>query len=130
MYKRQAVANLNQFEQIEPLNKTTIVSAANVGGGIFSTIFSIFGVFSILAAILLIVLIFVMLAAERRIEIGISRAVGVQRSQIVQSFMAEGMVYNLLAAALGVLLGIGITFAMTQFIGRLFNCLLFTSRCV
>ena len=116
-----AVANLNQFEQIEPLNKSTIVSAANVGGGIFSTIFSIFGVFSILAAILLIVLIFVMLAAERRVEIGISRAVGVQRSQIVQSFMAEGMVYNLLAAALGVLLGIAITFAMTQFIGRLFN---------
>ena len=116
-----AVANLNQFEQIEPLNKQTIVSAANVGGGIFATIFSIFGVFSILAAILLIVLIFVMLAAERRIEIGISRAVGVQRSQIVQTFMAEGMVYNLLAAALGVLLGIAITFAMTQFIGRLFN---------
>ncbi|GIK72168.1 MAG: hypothetical protein BroJett021_11560 [Chloroflexota bacterium] len=116
-----AVANLNQFEQIEPLNKTTIVSAANVGGGIFATIFSIFGVFSILAAILLIVLIFVMLAAERRVEIGISRAVGVQRGQIVQSFMAEGMVYNLTAAALGVLLGIGITFAMTQFIGRLFN---------
>lgn len=116
-----AVANLNQFEQIEPLNKQTIVSAANVGGGIFSTIFSIFGVFSILAAILLIVLIFVMLAAERRVEIGIARAVGVQRSQIVQSFMAEGMVYNLLAAALGVLLGIAITFAMTQFIGRLFN---------
>ncbi len=116
-----AVANLNQFEQIEPLNKSTIVSAANVGGGIFSSIFSIFGVFSILAAILLIVLIFVMLAAERRIEIGISRAVGVQRSQIVQSFMAEGMVYNLLAAAFGVLFGIAITFAMTQFIGRLFN---------
>ncbi|MFN3334957.1 MAG: FtsX-like permease family protein, partial [Caldilinea sp.] len=116
-----AVANLNQFEQIEPLNKTTIVSAANVGGGIFATIFSVFGVFSILAAILLIVLIFVMLAAERRVEIGISRAVGVQRSQIVQSFMAEGMVYNLAAAALGVLLGIGVTFAMTQFIGRLFN---------
>jgi putative ABC transport system permease protein len=92
-----------------------------VGGGIFSTIFSIFGIFSILAAILLIVLIFVMLAAERRVEIGISRAIGVQRSQIVQTFMAEGMVYNLVAAALGVLLGIAITFAMTQFIGRLFN---------
>lgn len=116
-----AVANLNQFEQIEPLNKTTIVSAANVGGGIFATVFSVFGVFSILAAILLIVLIFVMLAAERRVEIGISRAIGVQRGQIVQTFMAEGMVYNLLAAALGILLGIAITFTMTQFIGRLFN---------
>src|SRR5690606_40056832 len=41
--------------------------------------------------------------------------------QIVQTFMAEGMVYNLLAAALGILLGIAITFTMTQFIGRLFN---------
>lgn len=116
-----AITGLNQFEQIEPLNKQTIMLAANVGGGIFSSIFSIFGVFSILAALLLIVLIFVMLAAERRVEIGVARAVGVQRSQIVQMFMTEGMVYNLLAGALGVMLGIGITYAMTAFIGRLFN---------
>ncbi len=117
----RAVSNLNQFEQIEPLNKTTIVAAANIGGGVFSSIFSIFGVFSILAALLLIVLIFVMLAAERRVEIGVARAVGVQRSQIVQMFMTEGMVYNLLAGALGVLLGILITYAMTAFISQLFN---------
>ncbi|MFN8468830.1 MAG: FtsX-like permease family protein [Caldilineaceae bacterium] len=117
----KAVSNLNQFEQIDPLNKTTIVAAANIGGGVFSSIFSIFGIFSILAALLLIVLIFVMLAAERRVEIGVARAVGVQRGQIVQMFMTEGMVYNLAAGALGVLLGIGITYAMTAFIGRLFN---------
>jgi putative ABC transport system permease protein len=116
-----AVANLNQFEQIEPLNKATIVAAATVGGGLFASLFSVFGSLSILVALLLIVLIFVMLAAERRTEIGVARAIGVQRSQIVQSFMAEGMVYNLAAAALGVLLGVGVTFAMTQFIGQLFN---------
>jgi putative ABC transport system permease protein len=116
-----AVSNLNQFEQIEPLNKETIVLAANVGGGIFSSIFSIFGIFSILAALLLIVLIFVMLAAERRVEIGVARAVGVQRSQISQMFMTEGMVYNLLAGALGVIFGLGITYGMTAFIGQLFN---------
>lgn len=116
-----AVSNLNQFEQIEPLNKETVVLAANVGGGIFSSIFSIFGIFSILAALLLIVLIFVMLAAERRVEIGVARAIGVQRSQISQMFMTEGMVYNLLAGALGVLFGIGITYGMTAFIGQLFN---------
>lgn len=116
-----AVANLNQFEQIEPLNKATVVAAATVGGGLFASLFSVFGSLSILAALLLIVLIFVMLAAERRTEIGVARAIGVQRSQIVQSFMAEGMVYNLAAAALGVLLGVGVTFAMTQFIGQLFN---------
>jgi len=116
-----AVTNLNQFEQIDPLNKSTIVTAANIGGGVFSSIFSIFGVFSILAAILLIILIFVMLAAERRVEIGVARAIGVQRGQIMQMFMTEGMVYNLLAGALGVILGIAITMAMTAFIGRLFN---------
>ncbi len=116
-----AVVNLNQFEQIEPLNKTTIVTAANIGGGIFSSIFSIFGIFSILAALLLIVLIFVMLSAERRVEIGVARAIGVQRGQIVQMFMTEGMAYNLLAAALGIVLGIAISFAMTQFIGQLFT---------
>ncbi len=117
----QAVSNLNQFEQIDPLNKETIVTAANIGGGVFSSIFSIFGIFSILAALLLIVLIFVMLAAERRVEIGVARAVGVQRGQIAQMFMTEGMVYNLAAGALGVLLGIGITYAMTAFISQLFN---------
>ncbi len=97
----KAVSNLNQFEQIDPLNKTTIVAAANIGGGVFSSIFSIFGIFSILAALLLIVLIFVMLAAERRVEIGVARAVGVQRGQIVQMFMTEGMVYNLAAGRTG-----------------------------
>lgn len=116
-----ALGRLNQFELIDPFNKTTILNVASVGGSIFSSIFGIFGVFSILAAILLIILIFVMLAAERRVEIGVSRAVGVQRGHVVRMFVTEGMVYNLLAAALGVLLGIGVTFAMTQFVGRLFN---------
>ncbi|MBW7886337.1 MAG: FtsX-like permease family protein, partial [Caldilineaceae bacterium] len=116
-----AVSQLNQFEQIEPLNKASIVAAADIGGGIFASIFSIFGIFSILAGLLLIVLIIVMLAAERRVEIGVSRAIGVQRHHVVQMFVTEGMVYNLAAAALGVILGIAITFAMTRFIGQLFN---------
>lgn len=116
-----AVANLNRFEQIELLNKTTLVSAADVGGGVFASLFGALGSVSILAAMLLIVLIFVMLAAERRVEIGVARAIGLQRSQVVQSFMAEGMVYNLTAAALGLLLGLTLTLAMTQFIGRIFN---------
>ena len=62
-----------------------------------------------------------MLAAERRSEIGMARAVGTQRRQVVQIFVTEGMVYALAASALGVLIGIGVTFAMTRFIGGLFN---------
>ena len=40
------------------------------------SLFTTFGTFSIAAGILLIFLIFVMLAAERRGELGIARAVG------------------------------------------------------
>jgi len=118
---KEALADLNQFEVIEPLSKEALLAVATVGGTIFSSVFSLFGALSILAAILLIFLIFVMLAAERRSEIGMARAIGAQRRQVVQMFVTEGMVYSLVAAAVGVLAGIGVTFAMTSFIGQLFN---------
>ncbi len=118
---RSALSALNQFEVIEPLSKATLLNVATVGGTIFSSVFSLFGALSILAAILLIFLIFVMLAAERRSEIGMARAVGTQRRQVVQMFVTEGMVYALAAAGIGVLAGIGVTFAMTSFIGQMFN---------
>ena len=63
--------------------------------------FTTFGSFSIAAGILLIFLIFVMLAAERRGELGIARAVGTRRGHLVQMFLFEGLAYDLLAAAVG-----------------------------
>ncbi|MFN2202993.1 MAG: ABC transporter permease [Caldilineaceae bacterium] len=118
---QDAMKRLNSFDVVVPLSKSTVVIAATVGGTVFSSVFSLFGALSILAAILLIFLIFVMLAAERRSEIGMARAVGTQRRQVVQMFVTEGMVYALAASALGVLIGIGVTLAMTAFIGDLFS---------
>jgi putative ABC transport system permease protein len=46
------------------------------------------------AGVMLIFMIFVMLAAERRAEMGMARAVGAQRGHIVRSFLAEGMAYT------------------------------------
>ena len=54
------------------LSKNTVVAAAGIGGTIFTTVFTIFGIFSIFAGVLLIFLIFVMLAAERRSEMGMA----------------------------------------------------------
>jgi putative ABC transport system permease protein len=118
---RSALAALNQFDVLEPLNKATLVSVAEVGGTVFSTAFSIFGILSIVAGVLLIFLIFVMLAAERRSEMGMARAVGMQRIDLVQMFVTEGVIYDLLAAALGVLLGLGISYALVGFMGNLFQ---------
>ena len=118
---RDAFTRVNEFDIIDPLSKANIVTVAGVGGTVFTSIFSLFGIFSILAAVLLIFLIFVMLAAERRSEMGMARAIGVRRGHLVQMFMTEGLIYDLIAAALGVLLGLGISYLMVGFIGGLFN---------
>lgn len=116
-----ALGDLNTFDVIDPLNKQTLLAVGTVGGSVFSSIFSLFGFFSILAGILLIFLIFVMLATERRSEMGMARAIGMQRTNLVQMFLVEGMIYDLLAAAIGVLLGLGVTYAMVGFLGDIFN---------
>ena len=93
------------------------LEAADATGNAFVQLFTTFGSFSMAAGILLIFLIFVMLAAERRPEMGMARAVGTQRRHLVQTFLYEGAAYDLLAAAVGAVLGIGVSFVMVQ-VGR------------
>lgn len=93
---------------------------ADEQGNAFLTLFSVFGSFAVAAGILLVFLIFVMLAAERRGEMGIARAVGTQRGHLVQTFVFEGAVYDVIAAAVGALLGVGVSFAMVQGIAAAF----------
>ncbi|HEX6228473.1 MAG TPA: FtsX-like permease family protein [Solirubrobacterales bacterium] len=93
---------------------------ADVQADIFMTVFATFGSFSIFAGILLIFLIFVMLAAERRTELGISRAVGTRRGHLVQMFTFEGAAYDLGAAAVGALLGVVVAFGMVAVLAQAF----------
>ncbi|HKO75367.1 MAG TPA: FtsX-like permease family protein [Gaiellaceae bacterium] len=92
--------------------KEDALAAADTAGGAFMSMFTTFGSFSIAAGILLIFLIFVMLAAERRGELGIARAVGTRRGHLVQMFLFEGVAYDLMAAAIGVLLGVAVAYGM------------------
>lgn len=92
--------------------KSELVRFAELIGAAFTTIFVVFGLFSIAAGVLLIFLIFVMLAAERKPEMGMARAVGAKRRQLVESFLAEGMGYDLGSAIVGLVAGMGVTFAM------------------
>ena len=92
------------------------VDSAERFGNVFTTLFLVIGMFSIAAGILLIFLIFVMLAAERRPEMGMARAVGAKRRQIVESFLAEGMGYDLGSAIVGLGIGVGVAAAMTTFV--------------
>jgi putative ABC transport system permease protein len=100
--------------------KQSALELADREGATFMSFFTMFGSFSIAAGILLIFLIFVMLAAERRGELGIARAVGTPRRHLVQMFVYEGLAYDLIAAAVGVLVGAAIAYAMVFVLARAF----------
>jgi putative ABC transport system permease protein len=85
--------------------KQDAIEDADEAGAAFIAFFTTFGTFSIAAGILLIFLIFVMLAAERRGELGIARAIGTRRGHLTEMFTFEGMAYDVAAALVGALLG-------------------------
>lgn len=109
---KKAFIDLNRFEVLPFLNKRFAVNATEIAGIAFGSLFWLPGSLSILAGVILIFLIFVLLAAERRRELGIVRAVGMRRAGVVQSFVTEGVLYDLVAALLG--LGFGLTVAYTM----------------
>jgi putative ABC transport system permease protein len=103
---------------VEPVKQARIEQAESTAN-IFTTVFIVFGLFSVMVGVLLIFMIFVMLAAERRAEMGISRAVGTKRRQLIQSFLAEGAAYSILAAAVGAGLGVLVSWLLIDFMGKL-----------
>ncbi|GHO47670.1 ABC transporter permease [Ktedonospora formicarum] len=58
--------------------------------------------------LLLLVLLCLFLAADRRMEMGMARAIGLQRHHLVQALLIECYGYSLLAVVPGVLLGLGV----------------------
>ncbi|MDA0256252.1 MAG: hypothetical protein DWG83_02180 [Chloroflexi bacterium] len=93
------------------------VELAELLGSLFVSFFLLFGLFSIAAGVMLIFLIFVMLAAERRSEMGMARAVGMKRLHVTEMFLAEGSGYNLGAAVIGATLGIVVALGITWVLG-------------
>ncbi|CAN5734614.1 ABC transporter permease [soil metagenome] len=103
----------------EPVKKDAI-EQADEGGETFTSIFLLFGQFSVAAGVLLIFLIFVMLAAERKHELGIARAVGMRRGHLMRMFAFEGAMYAVIASAIGSVLGVGVGWLMVRILGEAF----------
>ncbi len=92
--------------------KQRSVQDAELIASVFMSLFIVLGLFSVAAGVLLIFLIFMMLAAERRSEMGMARAVGMKQRHLVQQFLAEGTAYDLGAALIGAVAGVGVAFIM------------------
>jgi putative ABC transport system permease protein len=101
--------------------KQRLLDAAKASGDSLGSLFLFIGSFSIIAGVGLLVLIFVMLAEERKSELGMLRAIGMKRSRLVRSFIIEGTVYALVAALVGIVVGIGVGRAVVIVAARIFN---------
>ena len=88
--------------------KQQTLEFADRQGDNFARLFGLIGSFTVVAGVLLLINIFVMLAEERKSELGTLRALGFTRRHLVRVFGLEGTAYSVAAAALGALAGIGV----------------------
>ena len=112
-------SDLAEFRVID-IKRQVIDQADEVGSSVTS-IFVIMGLFSIMVGVLLIFLIFVMLAAARRAEMGMARAVGAKRRHLVQMYLFEGTAYALVSGAVGVFVGLAASALIVEIVNWIFS---------
>ncbi len=96
------------------------VSQAEAGAQQLTQLFTLLGTFTIMAGVMLIVNIFVMLAEERKAEMGISRALGLRRAHLTEVFAIEGFVYAVASAAIGSAAGLVVAWVVLATITAIF----------
>jgi putative ABC transport system permease protein len=101
--------------------KSDLLDAAKAAGDSFTQLFSGIGYFSVIAGVLLLVNLFVMLSEERKSELGMLRALGFKRNHLVRTFAIEGGVYSVIAAVLGALAAIGVSWVIILVAANIFN---------
>jgi putative ABC transport system permease protein len=88
--------------------KHDLLTEAAATADSLSQLYFTMGMFTVAAGVLLLVNIFVMLADDRRSQLGMLRALGLKRRGLVAAFATEGWMYSIVASAIGALLGIQI----------------------
>lgn len=94
--------------------KRDLLDEAEDEGAELTQIFSVVGGFSVLAGVLLLINLFVMLAEERKPNLGVLRAIGWRRSSLRRAFRAEGVLYAATASLIGALAGTGVGWIIVQ----------------
>ena len=120
--QREAATLFSELSEMYVLDiKFDILRGAEQAGTGVSVFFLTFSTFSIASGILLIFLIFVLLAGARKSEMGMARAVGAKRRNLIQMFVFEGTAYALVSAAIGVLLGLVVSALMVGILNSVFS---------
>ena len=102
--------DLGEF-QVEESKKSAIEFAELIGSST-TTFLGLFGSFSIIVGILLIFLVMVLLSASRQTEMGMARAIGFKRHNLIQIFTLEGWLYAILSSFIGTIFGVAVSFTL------------------
>ena len=102
-------------------SKMVAVNDATTGAQSLSNLFSVLSTITILAGVVLIINMFIMLAEERKSEMGMARAVGMKRNQLTKLFLFEGTLYAAGASLVGVFVGIGIAYGILYAFGKIIS---------
>jgi len=81
-------------------------------GSAFTDLFVVLGAFSLFSGMLLIVLVFSLVALERRTELGITRALGARRGDVILLLAIEGGLYSLISSLFGLGAGLALAFGI------------------
>src|SRR5207248_5789325 len=101
-----AVAGSDGFKVIDV--QGVAQDQADRWGSAFTDLFVVLGAFSLFSGMLLIVLVFSLVALERRGELGISRALGARRRDVILLLAIEGGLYSLLSSLFGLVGGVAV----------------------
>ncbi len=99
-------------------SKQDIVDRAEQAGSDFTRFLTTLSSFTIVAGLLLVVNLFTMLGQERRVEMSVMRAMGMQRRHLVGATTLEGGMYALPAAPIGAVCGLGLAYVLIESINR------------
>ena len=87
---------------------------------LFTLLLGAMGGISLLAGGIGVMNVMLVSAAERRLEIGIRRALGARRMDIQNQFLIESVILSSLGGVVGIAIGIGMTYAICSYSGWTF----------
>lgn len=120
----------SQLDGFEPANAELLYYEAKqqaldgFGMKAFADVFLVMSFFGIFAGTLLIVNLYMMLASERKYEMGILRAIALTRTQLMKTFVYEGYLYSFFSSLIGVAFGLLIGYLMIYGLNKMLENLL------
>jgi putative ABC transport system permease protein len=106
LYTRKNVTDTSN-PGFQVINQGSVRDASSASAGVFTTLLGAVAAISLLVGGIGVMNIMLVSVTERTREIGVRKAIGARRSDILQQFLTEAILVSVLGGLLGVALGIG-----------------------